>query len=84
MKQVFYVLMFTICLGCISKESKQGLTELEAYTLLNDYFLKDLKKEDSLLLFNSKQLRSPDSMLLAELDYNDDNLDHIPQQNISL
>ncbi|GAA4114744.1 hypothetical protein GCM10022393_14420 [Aquimarina addita] len=41
------------------------MTETEIYSLMNHYFIKELKRKDSLLLFSNRQLISPDENLIA-------------------
>lgn len=58
--------LFYMLLVCCKEEPKKiefVITESEIYSLMNDYFIKEIRKTDSLFLFNVRQLKSPDIRL---------------------
>ena len=58
-KIAVYTFVLISIFSC-KKEKEYVFTEEEAYKLMNEYFIKEISKKDTFLLFNTSQLKQPD------------------------
>ena len=61
MKYLFYILAILLISACgnNNKNDESKLTEEEAYDLINEHFVKAISNENSIILFNERQLTPP-------------------------